>query len=311
MNNKDRISGDNPKVNVLLSAYNGELYIEEQIDSILKQENVDIHLYVRDDGSSDSTILIIDKLVKQYKDKIELIKGENLGFANSFMYLVDICSEADYYAFADQDDIWKPNKLIVAIKNICVDFPMLYASNLNIFNMVENRNYMLYTETQKDEVLYNMEHYCYMFNPYGCTMVWNNALQSELKKYKKPKEQTHDVWVNIIAHYTGKMYFDFNSYINYRVHGKNACGVTPNSIIKKIKKYFHFYFIKNKSLHISCSCQIIDKLFKDKTNKYIHNFASYKKSFINRMKAFYYIGNLNISKSAKNKYRLLIIFGKF
>ena len=299
------------KVNVLMSTYNGEKYLKEQIDSILKQKNVTVKLYIRDDGSKDSTLNILDRYKEQYPDNIIIFSGDNIGFANSFMYLVHKCEHNDFYAFADQDDIWEQNKLEVAIKMIDQKVPLLYASNLQVFDTVENRNYLMYSlESFKNEKA-RMEKYCYLCNPYGCTMVWNEALQEEILKREKPDKQTHDIWINLIAHYTGKMILDPNSYIHYRVHGNNACGATPKSIINKIRKYLKFYFIDNKSLNISLSCQSIERYFKNKSNKYIYYFSNYKKSIGLKVMALINIKKLKINKNSISKYRLLILFNKF
>ena len=92
------------KVNVLLSAYNGEKYIREQIESILEQSYKNIEIYVRDDGSKDGTLTIL----KEYEERglIHLEAGKNVGFVKSFEWLIANGGEADYYAFSDQDDFW-------------------------------------------------------------------------------------------------------------------------------------------------------------------------------------------------------------
>lgn len=87
-------------VQVVMSTYNGEKYLKEQIDSILSQEGVDVRLYIRDDGSSDRTTDILASYQEHKNVKIE--KGNNLGFAKSFLTALDECDEADYYAFSDQ-----------------------------------------------------------------------------------------------------------------------------------------------------------------------------------------------------------------
>ena len=92
------------KVKVLLSAYNGEKYIVEQVESILNQTYQNIELYIRDDGSKDNTL----KVLKPYQDnpKVHIIQGENVGFIKSFLQLVELSGDADFYSYADQDDVW-------------------------------------------------------------------------------------------------------------------------------------------------------------------------------------------------------------
>ena len=103
------------EVAVLMSTYNGEKYLREQVKSIFQQEQVKVSLYVRDDGSTDNTIKIINELQKEY-DNIFLIKGENIGWRRSFRYLIDnVPTKYEYYAFSDQDDFWLKRKLIRAI----------------------------------------------------------------------------------------------------------------------------------------------------------------------------------------------------
>ena len=92
------------KVLILLSTYNGERYIKEQIESLLKQENVKVSILVRDDGSTDGTINILNEYQKQ--GKLKWYTGENLKPAKSFMNLVENAPEYEYYAFCDQDDVW-------------------------------------------------------------------------------------------------------------------------------------------------------------------------------------------------------------
>ena len=158
------------KVAVLLSTYNGEKYLTEQLNSILIQEDVIVNLYVRDDGSTDNTLKILYEFAAK-NINITVFKGENVGFAESFYSLLKMNIGADYYAFSDQDDIWEKNKLITAIKSINNSKkPMLYYSNLNVFDMVNNSRYYLYNN---EYVKKYFSRYFYIYNGYGCTMVWN------------------------------------------------------------------------------------------------------------------------------------------
>ena len=155
------------KVVVLLSAYNGEKDLREQIDSILRQKDVDIKIIIRDDGSTDKTVNIVDSY---HDERIVLLKGENLGYANSFLTLIKDAPQADYYAFSDQDDVWEEKKLSIAIERMCDNKCNLYTSALKIVD--ENLQYQYtksfdgYVGTVGSTLSRNMLA--------GCTMVFGN-----------------------------------------------------------------------------------------------------------------------------------------
>ena len=93
------------KVNILLSTYNGEKYLPEQLDSLLKQTYQNIAIYVRDDGSRDNTLSILEEYQNQCNKKedgpqIVILKEDkpvNLGYMESFWTLLGMCEKADYY----------------------------------------------------------------------------------------------------------------------------------------------------------------------------------------------------------------------
>ena len=119
------------KVLVLMSTYNGEKYLGQQIESILAQEKVDVHLMIRDDGSTDNT----RNVLKRYEnnDRITIKYGKNTGVGVSFLKLLYVNMDADYYAFSDQDDVWKKDKLIAGIRKLEeINGPALYASNQTV-----------------------------------------------------------------------------------------------------------------------------------------------------------------------------------
>ena len=103
INNRLCITNHERSILILLSTYNGEKYIKEQIDSILSQ-TVPVHLLIRDDGSSDDTPYIIAKYAERYSN-IELIRGRNLGFVGSFNSLIssEFAEKYEWIAFCDQD----------------------------------------------------------------------------------------------------------------------------------------------------------------------------------------------------------------
>lgn len=294
-----------PLVAILMSTYNGEKYIDEQIQSILSQENVYIHIYIRDDGSSDNTINVIQSYQKKHPEEIDLFIGENIGFANSFYYLIKKNFHADYYAFCDQDDIWDNNKIDSAIKQLNDGTEAcLYASNVNIFRIKSQKKELLFN-TRNKEIVNNYKRYFYIFNPLGCTMVWDKKLQNILMHYKKPDLMTHDTWINIIANCKGKLIFDLQPHMDYRIHENNTCGTAVGtSFINKVRKYVKRYFLEKKKLNISFTCKYIQKEFPLVKFELMDIIANYDTSIINYLKALFYV---SIHKNIPIKGKIIIL----
>ena len=98
-------------VEILMATYNGAQYVGRQIDSIINQKGVDVHITIRDDGSKDNTPEVLHSYEKLYPSQIKVILGENIGHRRCFLTLLSLATKADYYAFSDQDDIWEEEKL--------------------------------------------------------------------------------------------------------------------------------------------------------------------------------------------------------
>ena len=211
-------------ITVLMSTYNGEKYIKQQIDSIYAQNNVKIQLIVRDDGSTDQTTEILRSYEAQ---NLKWYKGTNCGAACSFMKMIYESPESEYYALADQDDIWLPEKLesaINMIKHECGkdDIPLLYFCN-QIFlygdeQIGEYRHPATYSiPTLVQTILGN--------DISGCTMVFNNKLKKCLCSHKIEEAvlrmRYHDVWIVALASIYGRILFDSRPYMLFRRHERN------------------------------------------------------------------------------------------
>ena len=95
------INVSNRKCLVLLSTYNGEKYIREQIDSLIEQKGIQLDILIRDDGSRDKTVEIIEMIQSKYKNSIRLYKGKNIGIHNSFAQLIELAPDGyDFYLFS-------------------------------------------------------------------------------------------------------------------------------------------------------------------------------------------------------------------
>lgn len=214
---------------VLMSTYNGEKYIKEQIDSILNQENVDVKIYIRDDGSTDSTVKIIEQISDQ---RIILMSEDNVGYTNSFNLLLRKSPEAEYYAFSDQDDVWLKNKLYTAIKKMNENNTDLYCSNV----YVTNEKLEITKEfSHRVENYFNHESKILNSGAQGCTMVFTYKLKEKILSYSPAENWPYDYWMTTVALYTGKVWYDNKPYMYYRQHSNNVTG-GDNGFYNRIRK---------------------------------------------------------------------------
>lgn len=232
-------------VAVLMSTYNGGLYLREQIESILNQQcEAQLDLWVRDDGSTDDTIKILEEYAE--KKKLHWYTGNNLKPAKSFLELLQVCPNNDYYVLADQDDFWYPNKVqqgIERIKNI--RGPAISCANARLV----------------DSVLQDLGRNVYRNPPHtdfysvtcsggilGCTMVFNDALAKLIQEKPMPKNVVmHDYYLCIVcALHDGVILYNHDACLDYRQHGNNVVGSSSNKwdalknrifgLIKKVPK---------------------------------------------------------------------------
>ena len=217
-----------PNILVLLSTYNGERYLEEQLESILNQEHVSTIILIRDDGSTDATETIIDKFMGKYPYRIIFEKGSNVGFAMSFSELLSIAyneySSFRYYAFADQDDVWESMKLYAAVQQLEVqidDSPVTYCSNTTLVD--RNLNFIKYAWGNTDVEITKPRSMVQSFAT-GCTMVFNRKAVELYVTHFPEKVSRHDFLMYQICAFLGKVIYDKSSYIKYRQHGNNQIG---------------------------------------------------------------------------------------
>lgn len=229
------------KVKVLLASYNGQSFIEEQIESILVQEGVLVDLCISDDSSKDDTIDIIKN--KYPALRVNLNEPGTGSAARNFLKMIeslDLKESFDYVSFADQDDLWLPQKLKSAIDHLKATNSVLYCSNLTKWDMGSNT----YSLLKKD---YKQEKYDFLFEggSAGCTYVFSRdyafKLQSMLKRidYLSWPKLSHDWLVYFYARLLKlSVVIDGDSYIHYRLHGNNVHGHLNQLSFKTVKEKF-------------------------------------------------------------------------
>jgi rhamnosyltransferase len=168
-----------PRVSVVLAVYCGAAWLREQINSILKQDGVDISIYISIDPSTDESEALCISFARQYKNITVLpYVGKFGGAAQNFFRLmrdVDF-SSFDYFAFADQDDIWFENKLINAVNKLVETKSDGYSSNVIAFWPNGEKKLIEKSQPQRE--------WDYLFEAAGpgCTYVMTVELASEIKK---------------------------------------------------------------------------------------------------------------------------------
>ncbi len=217
---------DTASVAILMSVHNGARFISEQIDSIALQTHSNWSLHISDDNSSDGSNRIIKSYAKQFTKKIVINDVQNNDFCKSFLRLAcDKKIKSDYYAYADQDDIWGQDKLKVAVKflqAIPKDTPALYCSRTTIVDK-DNQTLSLSplfkrTPSFANALVQNIGG--------GNTMVFNHAAKRLLEKAGSDiKIPSHDWWTYmLVLGCGGKVFYDPNPYIRYRQHDANLVG---------------------------------------------------------------------------------------
>ena len=230
-------------IHILLSTYNGERYLVEQIDSILAQTYTEWRLFVRDDGSVDQTMHILEHYAKQ-DDRIRIIDngGEKKGAMRSFEYLLTQCDGAEYYAFCDQDDVWKPEKLAICVNEIQLqekrfpDIPIVVHTDLQVVDEQLHEvapSFWQYSNIRPDLLDTHIRYMAICNSVTGCAMLFNRYAR-QVALPMSEKAYMHDAWIAIQTMLCGgKVIPIYQTPIAYRQHLNNTLGAVPYTIFGK------------------------------------------------------------------------------
>ena len=225
-----------PRILVLLSAYNGEALLEEQLRSILAQKcGAEITVRVRDDGSADGTAALVQKLQEIHPGRIELIRGENLGYNGSFFTLLSGAYGYDYYALCDQDDVWMEDKLQSALDFLEKEdpgTPLLYACP----SVMTDADLHPIGETRRKEREITIRNTQVQNICPGHNQVLNQTLLELVRgPWETSEMYVYDLWIANTAALYGKILFDDSPHTFYRQHGTNELGSSGSRIGKLLK----------------------------------------------------------------------------
>lgn len=269
-----------------MSTYNGEKYLKEQIDSVLNQTGINVKLIVRDDGSKDKTKVILQSYASD-NPNVTLLLEDNCGAEKSFNKLCIYAREhtnAEYYAFCDQDDVWDNDKVEVAVRKLCDfsnDSPNLYFSNLRMVD--SNLNYIR-DLFKHGEVKAVKDMALVQIFTYGCTCVFNRVA---LEKYCTIEQNKtyHDNWVYVLCSYMGNVYYDPVPHISYRQHGANLSGAKETGLSLVFHRFRKVFSAKGKHDFEVMAKQLLhfDKYLSGDDLKMILRVANYRQRLSARL----------------------------
>ena len=234
-----RVHANNPSVSILICTYNGEKYLRAQIDSIVQQTYLNWVIFVSDDGSNDSTLKILQSYQSILgKDRFYIFNGPQKGFSKNFISLLkrDLI-KSEYYAFSDQDDIWSPDKIDLAIAKLELiknNRGKLYCSRTSYVdnNLRELGKSPLFRKRP------SFQNALVQSIAGGNTMVLDNRARDVILSTCDSKPIiSHDWWCYLaVTAAGGEVIYDATPHIGYRQHGKNLVGA--NSSIKERAERF-------------------------------------------------------------------------
>lgn len=292
-----------------MSVYNGERYLHEQLESICKQDcKAQKKCVIRDDGSSDKTFQIIDQF-KNYID-IEVIKGENIGPAASFWNLVERTDDdSDFYAFADQDDVWDPNKLSVAIERLSSDAyegKKLYFANAEL---VDSNLNSLGKKVHEEKLLINLKEEFICGMAMGCTMVMNRETFYYLQNVKIKTLPMHDFIAFTYVCAVGKIIYDENPRMKYRQHNQNVIGGAGKNIFLLIRDKMKTW-LKNKEIMSGFANDMLKNLsvLKSEDGEFLLAVANYRKNIKKWLQLLLDDYSSSNNKRGVRSFRLRVLF---
>ncbi|WP_157823268.1 glycosyltransferase family 2 protein [Psychromonas sp. MB-3u-54] len=248
------------KYDVIVAAFNGENFIEEQIDSILNQTIKPENIFIRDDSSTDKTLEVLAKY-QQHESVHVIKKGCNLGYIKNFEKLISYI-ESKYVFFSDQDDVWSPNKAevmlgelqisgdgLVAFSNACVTDNSLKPIGI-LWDFVK------YSPDQNSLLRVLKSNFVT-----GATMLVNTAFLNELTPF--PEEIPHDYWIATNAVIRGRLIPVDQLLIYYRQHNANVIGIKNKGYYTRLIDFMKPSSSKRRIVFFNEKLSLIKLISKD------------------------------------------------
>ena len=296
------------KVAVIMSTYNGERFIREQLDSVLNQTYKNIEIIVRDDGSKDNTVSII----KEYQEKcsnIKLYEEKNVGFVKSFFKLLSLAN-ADYYSYADQDDVWIENKIELAVTELNKlddNFPNMCFGNSDYYD--EHMNFIGYGDKNKK---YSFLRALFSCVGQGMTFTINNKTRDLIINNMPKSCFFHDWWTYLLCSGLGEVAYNNVTTVKYRRRKENATSEGQGYFRLVMWRFKHLLFENGmkdiKQQMINFKNFFYDEL-SEENQKVIDLFSNEKYNFIIALKKCFFPKRIRMKISDEIALRMFFLIG--
>ena len=252
-------------VDIVLATFNGEKYLEQQLNSLIMQTHQNWKLLISDDGSSDLTLTILHYF-SSLDSRIAIVNTIRQGgvVANFTKALSFVTS--DYVLFCDQDDVWSDNKINLMLKNIFEEesklgklTPILGFSDATLVNHDLSIICPSFYGAHNLNPLNNLDgrFLIWRSSVYGCTVIFNKALY-EMAMPMPYSVPMHDQWFALVASFTGRVFYMPIQLTLYRQHVSNVIGARPKGAFKWLLAIFENF--RNIKKDISFSIKQIRSL---------------------------------------------------
>lgn len=300
-----------PKVIVLMCTYNGEDYLGEQLESLLYQTYPNFSIIIRDDASTDGTIEILKRFAARDKRVVLELSDINIGYPACFYALTDNAPEADYYFFADQDDVWFPEKIERAVhlmRREPEDEPVAYYSGYQVCD--EKLHVMEMSPAPADKFCLTNT----MFQVCGLefTMGINRCALQLLQDYKPVKAKARGMWMSMLYGTFGKVIYEDVPTANYRRHSSAVTSVKQSGIgfwLWRINFFwkggeFDLYKLMLEDFYDVCGSRL-----NEEDKKELQLFAK-EHGFVNNVKKAFYHKRLRNKWIDELALRFVLLIGK-
>lgn len=237
----------NEKIEILMAVYNGEKFVEEQINSILNQTYSQLHLIIRDNSSEDNTVKIIEKMIHSNPGRITLlISPTNVGVIGNFGALMH-SAKAKYVMFSDADDVWHSDKVsrtFTKFKELENAYgnkkPLLVHTDLTVVNrQLDSIHHSFWQYSNLDPINgHSLNRLLVQHLITGCTVMVNRPLL-DLAIPVPEQVVMHDWWLGLIASAFGHIGIVDAPTLLYRQHGSNDTGAKKYGIASCLKRFLN------------------------------------------------------------------------